>query len=45
MSREEKDIAIARLKLEGDDPLRMPPTLFRTLTPAEIERAIAELQK
>jgi hypothetical protein len=45
MSREEKDIAIARLKLPPADPLRMPPTMFRTLTPEEIDRAVAELQK
>jgi mono/diheme cytochrome c family protein len=45
MSREEKDLAIARLKLRPEDPLRMPPTMFRTLTPEEIDRAVAELQK
>lgn len=45
MSREEKDVAIARLKLNAEDPRRMPPERFRTLTPDEIEKAIAELMK
>jgi mono/diheme cytochrome c family protein len=45
MSREAKDKAIARLKLDEHDPLRMPPALFRSLTPEEIERAIEELKK
>jgi len=45
MSREEKDKAIERLKLSGADPLSMPPSRFRTLSPAEIALAEAELRK
>ena len=43
MSAKEKNRAIARMNLPDDDALKMPPVRFRTLTPAEIERATAVL--
>jgi mono/diheme cytochrome c family protein len=45
MDRAAKDKAIERLKLKGSDRLSMPPARFRTLTPAEIDLAVAELKK
>lgn len=45
MSREEKDLAIARLSLPEADPRRMPPARFRTLTKEEIQLLTVELKK
>jgi hypothetical protein len=45
MSRAEKDLAIQRLDPNLTTRLRMPPTLFRTVTDAERQAMIAELQK
>lgn len=45
MSREEKDIAIARLKLPAEDPRRMPPARIRSLTPEEIDLLTKVLMK
>jgi hypothetical protein len=45
MSRAEKDLAIARLKLGPETRLRMPPMLFRTITDAERQAMITELMK
>jgi hypothetical protein len=45
MSRAEKDLAIARLQLAPDSRLRMPPTVFHELAPAEIQLAIEELRR
>ncbi len=45
MTREEKDLAIARLAPDLTTRLRMPPTLFRTITPAERQLMIDELKK
>jgi hypothetical protein len=45
MSRAEKDVAIQRLQLPASTRLRMPPPLFRTITDAERQAMIAELQK
>jgi hypothetical protein len=45
MSREEKDLAIARLGLEPTSRLRMPPPLFRALSSDEIARVTVELEK
>ncbi|MGZ3438621.1 MAG: hypothetical protein ACXVDD_03870, partial [Polyangia bacterium] len=45
MSREEKDVAIARLVLEPGSRLFMPPALFRTITTQERDLMIAELKK
>jgi mono/diheme cytochrome c family protein len=38
------DSAIARLRLPEDDPFKMPPSLFRTLSHEAIEAALAELR-
>src|SRR5262249_14371319 len=45
MSRDEKDKAIDRLQTSLDTRLTMPPPLFRTLTRAQRDAMIAELQK
>lgn len=45
MSRAEKDLAIARLKLADEDVRKMPPVRFRSLGPAEVKLAIDELSK
>jgi hypothetical protein len=45
MSREEKDVAIERLKLPVDHLLKMPPRRFKSLTPEEIAKAVEELKK
>lgn len=45
MSRAEKDLAIARLKLPAEDPKRMPPARIRSLTKEEIELLTKELMK
>jgi hypothetical protein len=45
MTRDEKDIAAQRLGLSATDHLRMPPLLFRTITDAERQAMIEELQK
>jgi hypothetical protein len=45
MSRDEKDLAVTRLGLPETDHLRMPPLLFRTITGAERQAMIGELQK
>jgi hypothetical protein len=45
MSRAEKDVAIARLKLPVDTRLAMPPALFRTITDGERQQMIDELAK
>jgi hypothetical protein len=45
MSRDEKDLAVMRLMGADDSRLTMPPLLFRTITDAERQLMIAELQK
>jgi hypothetical protein len=45
MSRVEKDLAIARIKLGQDTRLVMPPPLYRTVTDAEKQSMISELMK
>jgi hypothetical protein len=45
MSREEKDLAIERIKLPLDTRLTMPPPLFRTVMPSERALMIDELRK
>jgi hypothetical protein len=45
MSREERDIAIARLQLPDRDPAKMPPPQSRLLSDAEQALVIAELRK
>ena len=45
MTRSEKDVAIARLELGIDTRLVMPPPLYRTITDAERQLMIIELQK
>lgn len=45
MSRAEKDLAIERIRLPLDTVLTMPPPLFRTLSQADRDAMIAELQK
>ncbi len=45
MSREEKDLAIARLKMGSADRLRMPPVILRSLPDDAREAAIQELMK
>ena len=45
MSRAEKDLAITRLTMTADTRLVMPPPLFRTITPAERELMVQELQQ
>ena len=45
MSREEKDLAIARLQEPEGSVLRMPPWRAATLPPAELAAAIQELSK
>jgi mono/diheme cytochrome c family protein len=45
MSKEEKELAIARLSLPESDPRRMPPARFRTLTKDEINLLTLELRK
>lgn len=45
MSRAEKDVAIARLRLSPNDRLKMPPAFMRSLPDDANEAAIAELQK
>jgi hypothetical protein len=45
MSREEKDLAIARIKTPLDTRLTMPPPLFRTMTSDERQKMIDELSK
>lgn len=45
MSREEKDLAIERLKLPESDPRRMPPSRIRSLTAEEISLLTEELKK
>jgi len=45
MSREEKDLAIARLQLAEDHPARMPPPRFRSLSATEQALAIEELSR
>lgn len=45
MSREEKDLAIERLKLPETDPRRMPPARIRSLTDEEIKTLTDELKK
>lgn len=45
MSREEKDLAIERLKLPETDPRRMPPSRIRSLSEDEIEILTQELKK
>ncbi len=45
MTRDEKDIAIARLQISIDDRRKMPPSRFATLSPAQIQLAIDELKK
>ncbi len=43
LSREEKDRAIARVKLPASSPLKMPPPRFRALSAGEIELVTQEL--
>ncbi len=45
MSREEKDLAIERLRLPVDDPKKMPPVRFRVLTEDEIVKLEALLKQ
>ena len=45
MSREEKDVAIERLKLPHADPKRMPPERFRDLSEAEIQSLVTLLKQ
>ncbi|MCX6129222.1 MAG: hypothetical protein NTX25_09200 [Proteobacteria bacterium] len=45
MDREEKDLAIERLKLPNDDPKKMPPVRFRSLTESEISQVQDLLRK
>ena len=45
MSRAERDLAIARIRLPLDTRLTMPPTLFRTVTADERQLMIDELSK
>ncbi|HEY2748523.1 MAG TPA: hypothetical protein VGL86_28065 [Polyangia bacterium] len=45
MSRQEKDLAIMRINFDMTTRLIMPPTLYRTVTDAERQAMIAELQK
>ena len=45
MSREEKEVAISRLRLASTNPAKMPPSRFRTLTDAEIGLVEAELRR
>ena len=45
MSREEKNLAIERIRLPQDDIKTMPPPRIRVLTPAEIELLATELAK
>src|SRR5262249_22668951 len=40
LTRDEKDLAIARIRLPEGDPKRMPPERFRMLTKDEIERSV-----
>jgi cytochrome c553 len=44
LSRAEKDVAIARLKLSADHPLAMPPARLRILSPDARARAIDALR-
>jgi hypothetical protein len=43
VSRAERDVAIARLRLPADNPLAMPPPRFRTLTAEARQQAIEAL--
>jgi hypothetical protein len=45
MSRDEKDVAVTRLKADATSRLRMPPPLFRTITEDERAAMVLELQK
>jgi hypothetical protein len=45
VSRAERDLAIARLRLPEDDPHAMPPPRLRTLTQEARQRAIEALQQ
>ena len=45
MSRDEKNLAIDRLRLGLNDRLRMPPALFRTVTDDETASMIAVLRR
>jgi hypothetical protein len=45
LSREEKDLAIARLQLPDTDVHHMPPVRFHTLSAGERDAAITELSK
>jgi hypothetical protein len=45
MSRDEKDLAIARIQTVLDSRLTMPPPLFRTVTAAERQAMIDALRK
>jgi hypothetical protein len=45
MSRQEKDVAIARLRLPASDPHVMPPALLRSLTDEARNRAIDALRR
>ncbi len=44
MTRDEKQRAIDRLKLDDDDPLLMPPRLFRELSDDEIQKVVRALR-
>jgi len=45
MSRQEKNLAITRLQLPDDDPGKMPPPRFRTLSADELARVIDTLSQ
>lgn len=45
MSREERVLAIERMRLPREDRRHMPPHLFRELSPEEIEAAVAALSE
>jgi mono/diheme cytochrome c family protein len=45
MSRDEKDTAIARIRMSVDTRFTMPPPLFRTVSQAQRDAMISELAK
>jgi hypothetical protein len=45
MSRQEKDLAVTRLQLPDDDPLKMPPPRFHTLSADEQALVIEQLSR
>lgn len=45
MSREMKEKAVRRLRMDSESRYKMPPTLFREMSDEEIAKAVAELRK